>query len=60
MKYFSVFIITLIVSVILFFIFGAVYSGVDASVNVYGSIIILLLCFLITLVYRLIDLVKQR
>lgn len=62
-KYISIFFLILMASVILFYLFAGVFDGGDyAETAVYtiGTIIIILLSFLISLVYYLINLLKRK
>lgn len=62
-RYITIFFTTVIVSVILFFVFAVFFDGGDyAETAIYtiGTIIIILLSFLISLMYRAIDLLKNK
>jgi len=62
-KYISIFLLTLMASVILFFLFAGVFDGGDyaeTAVYTFGTIIIILLSFLISLIYYLINLLKRK
>lgn len=63
-KYVSIFFLTLMLSFIFFIIFDSIFSGggdpAEEAVFTLGSIIVLLLAFLISQVYYLIDLLKRR
>ena len=62
-KYISIFFLTLMASVILFFLFAGVFDGGDnteAAVYTFGTIIVILLSFLISLMYYLINLLKRK
>ncbi|RBP89991.1 hypothetical protein DFO70_11097 [Cytobacillus firmus] len=63
-KYISMFFLFAIVSVLLFFIFGSIFMGggnpAEEAIYTFGTIIILLLSFLISQLYYLIDLVKKN
>lgn len=61
-KYISIFFFILFASVILFFIFANFFDGGNATetaIYTVGTIIIMLLSFLVSLMYYLIDLVKK-
>ncbi|MFE0507463.1 hypothetical protein ACWF7H_27690 [Peribacillus butanolivorans] len=62
-KYISIFFLTVMVSVILFYILGSVYMGggdpAEEAVFTLGTIIIILLSFLISQIYYLINLIKK-
>lgn len=58
-KYISIFFFTILVSVILFFLIGIFFSDGD-TILIFGTITILLLSFLISLMFYLIDLVKRN
>lgn len=63
-KYTSIFFLTLMVCVILFFILGSVFSGggdpAEEAVYIFGTIISVLLSFLISQMYYLINKLKKR
>lgn len=62
-KYISIFFLTLMASVILFFLFAGVFDGGDyaeSAVYTFGTIIIILLSFLISLMYYLINLLNRK
>lgn len=62
-KYISIFFLTLMASVILFFLFAGVIDGGDyaeSAVYTFGTIIIILLSFLISLMYYLINLLNRK
>ena len=62
-KYISIFCLTLVASVILFFLFVGVFDGGDyAETAIYtiGTLIIILLSFLISLMYYIISLLKKQ
>ncbi|KAB2328345.1 hypothetical protein F7731_25675 [Cytobacillus depressus] len=63
-KYISVFFLVIFVSVILFFIFAPVYMNggnpAEEAVHAVGTIIIVLISFLIAQIYYLIDLIKKK
>lgn len=62
-KYISIFFLTIIVSIILFFLFVGVFDGGDypeTAIYTFGTIIILLLSFLISLMYYLINLLNNK
>ena len=60
-KYISIFFLTLMVSVIFFFLFSNVFDGGDYSetaIYTFGTIIVILLSFLISLMYYLINILN--
>jgi hypothetical protein len=62
-KYISIFLLCILTSVILFFIFGNFFDGGDAvetAALTFGSIIVILLSFLISLMFYLLNLVKTK
>lgn len=59
-KIISIFFLTLFISIILFFIFGNLFEGLGADILVVGTIIIILLAFLIAQMFYLIELVKKK
>jgi hypothetical protein len=63
-KYTSIFFLNVMVSVILFFIFSSVFTGggnpAEEAVYTLGTIIILLLSFLISQIYYVMDLIKKK
>jgi hypothetical protein len=63
-KYVSIFFLSAMVSVLLFIILGSVYMGggnpSEEAVYTFGTIIVLLLSFIISRVYYLIDLIKKN
>ncbi|MEK5147373.1 hypothetical protein MKX53_10080 [Psychrobacillus sp. FSL K6-4615] len=62
-KYISIFCLALVASVILFSLFAGVFDGGDyAETAIYtiGTIIIVLLSFLISLMYYLINLLQRK
>ncbi|MGE8081416.1 hypothetical protein [Peribacillus loiseleuriae] len=62
-KYISVFFLSLMVSVMFFFLFASVFDGGDYAetvIYIFGTIIVILLSFLISLMYYLIDLIKRK
>lgn len=63
-KYISIFSLTFVISIILYFIFGfALMSEADSlegAINTIGAIIITLLSFLITQFFYVIDLIKKK
>ncbi|SFB04409.1 MULTISPECIES: hypothetical protein [unclassified Bacillus (in: firmicutes)] len=63
-KYISIFFLTLMACVFLFFILSSVFSGggnpAEEAVHTFGTLIVLLLSFLISRVYVLIDAVKKK
>lgn len=61
-KYISIFFLTLMASVVLFFALAGVFAGGDPETAIYtlGTILIILIAFLISLLYYLIDLMKKK
>jgi len=62
-KYIGIFFSTLIISVILFFLFSYLFDGgnyAETAIYTFGTIIIILLSFLIALIYYLINLPKRK
>ncbi|MCS0788450.1 hypothetical protein NX021_09825 [Cytobacillus firmus] len=63
-KYISIFFLFAIVSVLLFFIFGSIFMGggnpAEEAVYIFGTIIVLLLSFIISQLYYLIDLLRKN
>lgn len=63
-KYVSIFFLTLLVSIFVFFIVGSIVSGggdpAEEAVLMVGIIFVLLLSFLIAQIYYLIDLIKKK
>ncbi|USK32579.1 hypothetical protein LIT25_18535 [Bacillus sp. F19] len=63
-KYIRIFFLTIIVSVVFFFIFSSAYVGnrspEEIAVYTFGTIIVILLSFLISQIYYLIDLVAKK
>jgi hypothetical protein len=63
-KYIRIFFLTIIVSVVFFFIFSSAYVGnrspEEISVYTFGTIIVILLSFLISQIYYLIDLINKK
>ena len=62
-KFISIFFLSLFISVILFFIFSNLFEGGDyteTAVYTFGTINVMLLSFLISLMYYLIDLMKKK
>lgn len=62
-KYISIFFLTIMGSIILFFLFVGVFDGGDyaeTAIYTFGTIIILLLSFLISLMYYLINLLNNK
>lgn len=60
-KYISIFFLTLMVSVIFFFLFGNVFDGgetTETAIYIFGTIIVILLSFMISLMYYLINLLN--
>ena len=58
-KYVSIFFLTIMTSVIFFIIFGSVFPAEDAVFTI-GIIIVILISFLISQVYYLIDLIEKK
>lgn len=61
-KYISIFFLILIISVFSFFLLVIVFDGGDyaeTAIYAFGSIIVILLSFLISLVYYLVNLIKS-
>lgn len=63
-KYISIFFLFVMVSVLLFFIFGSVFMGggdpAEEAVYTFGIIIVLLLSFVISQICYLIDLINKK
>ncbi|GEM_PF-4511674 len=62
-KYISIFFLTLMVSVIFFFLFANVFDGGDyaeTGIYTFGTIIVILLSFLISLMYNIINSLKRK
>lgn len=62
-KYISIFSLTLMISVIFYFIFLGVFNGSDyaeTAIYTFGTIIVILLSFLISLMYYIINLLKRK
>ena len=62
-RYISVFFLALGIIVILFFILANIFDGgsdVEIGVYIFGSIIVILLTFLVSQMYYLIDLIKNK
>lgn len=62
-KYISKFFSTLLASVILFFLLSGLFDGgdhIETWIFTFGTIIIIVLSFLIALMYYLIDLIKNK
>lgn len=62
-KYISIFFLSVIISVVLFLILGNVFKGGDPtedSVYIFGTIIVILLSFLISQIFYLINLVGKK
>lgn len=62
-KYVSVFFLTLIASAVLYFVFGNLFDGGDYAETAsytFGTIIVILLSFLISLMYYAINLLKRK
>ena len=65
-KYISIFFLTLMISIIFSFLFASLFDSgdsgdyVETAVYTFGTIIIILLSFLISLMYYLISLLKKQ
>lgn len=62
-KYIRVFILTLIASLVFYFVFIGLFDGGDyaeTAIYTFGTIIVILLSFLISLVYYAINLLKRK
>lgn len=62
-KYISIFFLTLMISIIFFFLFANLFDGDDyaeTAVYTFGTVIVILLSFLISLMYYLINLLKRQ
>ncbi|PLR69220.1 hypothetical protein CYJ36_01810 [Bacillus sp. UMB0893] len=63
-KYIRIFFLTIMVSVVFYFIFSSIYTGggnpAEEAVYTFGTIIIIFLSFLISQIYCLIDLINKR
>lgn len=62
-KYISIFFLTIVVSIIFFFLFVSVFDGgdyVETAIYTFGTIIVILLSFLISLMYYLINLLNNK
>lgn len=62
-KYISIFFLTLTISLIFFFLFTSLFDGgnpTETAVYTFGTIIVILLSFLISLMYYLINLLKRK
>lgn len=63
-KYVSIFFLTLMVSIILFFIFASLFMGggdpAEDMLLTIGTVIVFLLSFLIAQTYYLIELIKKK
>ncbi|WP_264740553.1 hypothetical protein [Cytobacillus firmus] len=63
-KYISIFFLSAMASALLFFIFGSVFMGggnpAEEAVYIFGTILVLLLSFIISQMCFLIDLVKKN
>ena len=62
-KYISVFFLTLIASLVLYFVFVGLFDGGDyaeTAIHTFGTIIVILLAFLISLVYYAINLLRSK
>ena len=63
MSKYSVFFLTLIASLVLYFVFIGFFDGGDyaeTAIYTFGTIIVILLSFLISLVYYAINLLKRK
>lgn len=63
-KYISIFFLTIMISLILFFILGSVFMGggdpAEDAVYTVGTIIVILLSFLISQMFYLISMIKKK
>lgn len=62
-KYISIFFLTLMVSILLYFLFGALFSSendVYTVVHMFGATIILFLSFIISLLFYMIGILKKK
>lgn len=62
-KYNSIFFFTLMISVFFFFLFSYLFDGgdhIETAVYTFGTIIVILLSFLVSLMYYVIDLLKKQ
>lgn len=63
-KYISIFFLTIMISIILFLILGAVFMGggdpAEGVVYIFGTIVVFLLAFIIAQVFYLIDIFKKK
>lgn len=62
-KYISIFFLTLMVSIVFYFLFSGLFDGGDdteTAIYTFGTTIIILLSFLISLMYYLINLMKNK
>ncbi|WNF38383.1 hypothetical protein RJD24_08165 [Bacillaceae bacterium IKA-2] len=62
-KFISIFFLTLMASVVLFFIFANVFDGgddIEMAIYTFGAITVILISFLISLMYYLIYLIKRK
>ncbi|QCR30819.1 hypothetical protein C1N55_00825 [Lysinibacillus sp. SGAir0095] len=62
-RYISIFFLCIFISVILFFVLGNLFDGgdyVETAVYTFGTILIILLSFLISLLVYLINFVKKH
>lgn len=63
-KYISIFFLIMILSLILFFIFGSVFMGggnpAEEVIYTVGTIIVILLSFLISQMFYLISMIKRK
>lgn len=62
-KFISIFFLSIMISVVLFLLFGSIFDGGDyaeTAIMTIGTIIVILISFLISLIYYLIDLIKKK
>ncbi|MGP1908431.1 hypothetical protein ACTSEZ_09665 [Metabacillus sp. JX24] len=63
-KYISIFFLAIIISVVLFFLFGSLFmrggNAAEEAVYTFGAIIVILLSFLVSQIYQLIDLIRKK
>ncbi len=62
-KYISVFFLTIIASTVLYFVCGSLFDGGDyaeTAIYIFGTVIVILLSFLISLMYYAINLLKRN
>ncbi|WP_335872789.1 hypothetical protein [Bacillus sp. 2205SS5-2] len=63
-RYLSIFFLSVLASIVFFFIIGTLFSGegspAEDVVFIFGALIVILLSFLITQMFYIMDLVKTR